>query len=69
MTMNEVRRTRAVVIVPSDGKHVIFMRFVYVDLTRTREYHSGSIYRMFLDETAHVVTSRSSSIPLCWDWN
>ena len=47
MTMRDVQTTRATVIVPDDGNHVVFQRVYYHDVFGVKHF-SGSIYKMFV---------------------
>jgi hypothetical protein len=46
MRMEDVRRTRAWVEIPSDGRHVVFQRVWYTDIF-DKLHFSSSIYRLF----------------------
>jgi hypothetical protein len=53
MTMQDVRQVGAVVQIPADDSHAVFLRVFYTDvIDDTREHFSGSIYRLFLGEDA-----------------
>jgi hypothetical protein len=67
MTMAEVRATRAVVRIPTDGSHVVFQRVFYEDVFK-RSHFSGSAYR-FYPEGNEIRNEPFVAKPAYWDWD
>jgi hypothetical protein len=67
MTMDEVRATRAVVVIPTDGSYVVFQRVFYEDVFK-KSHFSGSAYRFFLSGT-EVSAEPFVAKPAYWAWD
>ena len=53
MKMEEVRTDTAKIVIPADGKHVVFQRVFYDDVFG-KPHSSGSVHRMYLNDKGGV---------------
>jgi hypothetical protein len=68
MTMKDVRTDTAEILIPADGKHVVFQR-VYYDDVFNKSHSSGSVHRMYLDKKGVVKDEIVSGKPAYWKWD
>ena len=71
MRMEEVRPTRAWIEIPGDGRHVVFQRVWYDDMSGKRHF-SGSIYRLGIVQTAekmYVIDEPVLPGSAYWNWD
>jgi hypothetical protein len=70
MKMGEVRPTRAWIEIPGDGRHAVFQRVWYTDLSGKLHF-SGSIYRLEVVPVGNKVQVIDEPIlpdSTYWDW-
>jgi hypothetical protein len=71
MKMGDVRPTRAQIRIPGDGRHFVFQRVWYTDLTG-KQHFSGSIYRLEIvqvGDSHRVVDETIMPGSAYWDWD
>ena len=70
MKMEEVRTDTAEIVIPADGKHVVFQRVFYDDVFG-KPHSSGSVHRMYLDDKSEprdeVVSGEK--VAAYWKWD